>query len=76
VDLEVAHASGTAAVQFALEGKSNVMVSVQRQHDCALEFTWKPVATDLSVVWSAGAAYLPKQFISADGWGITEDFKE
>ncbi len=68
-DVEQAYAVGQAAVEFAVAGKGGVMVSIERQ-------------SDQPYIWSVGEAPLdqvanvekkmPAEFISEDGFSITE----
>lgn len=69
VDVEQAYAMGKAAVEFALAGKNAIMPTIVRESDSPYR-------------WSIGEAllcdvaniekHLPHEYISADGFGITE----
>jgi len=68
-DVEQAYAVGRAAVEFAIAGKSAVMPAIRRQSDAP--YRWDIVEAPLSEVANR-EKLLPSDFISADGFGITE----
>ena len=68
-DLEQAYAVGQAAVEFAIAGKSAVMPAIRRLSDAP--YRWDIIAAPLSEVANQ-EKLLPAEFISTDGFGITE----
>lgn len=68
-DVEQAYAVGRAAVEFAVTGRSAVMPAIRRLSDAP--YRWDIVAAPLSEVANQ-EKLLPADFISADGFGITE----
>jgi len=68
-DVQQAYAVGRAAVQFAIAGKSAVMPAIRRLSDAP--YRWDIIAAPLAKVANA-EKLLPPDFISADGFGITE----
>jgi 6-phosphofructokinase 1 len=68
-DVEQAYAVGRAAVEFAVAGKSAVMPAIRRLSDAP--YRWDIVEAPLSEVANK-EKFLPAEFISADGFGITE----
>jgi ATP-dependent phosphofructokinase / diphosphate-dependent phosphofructokinase len=68
-DVEQAYAVGRAAVEFAMAGKTAVMPAIRRLSD--EPYRWDIVEAPLSEVANKEKA-LPADFISADGFGITE----
>jgi len=68
-DVQQAHAVGRAAVEFAVAGKSAVMPAIRRQSDDP--YRWDIVEAQLSEVANR-EKLLPPEFISPDGFGITE----
>ena len=69
VDVEHAYAVGRAAVEFAIAGKSAVMPAIRRLSDAP--YRWDIIEAPLSEV-ANHEKLLPREFISADGFGITE----
>ena len=67
-DLEQAYAVGRAAVEFAVRGKSAVMPAIVRTSD--KPYRWKIEAVPLDDVANVEKK-LPRDYISADGYGIT-----
>jgi 6-phosphofructokinase 1 len=67
-DLEQAYAVGRAAVELAVRGKSAVMPAIVRTSD--KPYRWKIEATPLDKVANVEKK-LPRDYISADGYGIT-----
>lgn len=72
-DADQAYALGKAAVEFALNGENNVMLTIQR--DSSTPYRWSIGTVPLSQVANVEAK-MPKDFISADGFGITEKCRE
>jgi len=68
-DVEHAYAVGRAAVEFAIAGKSAIMPAIRRLSD--VPYRWDIVDAPLSAVANQ-EKLLPPDFISADGFGITE----
>ena len=68
-DVEQAYAVGRAAVEFAIAGKSAVMPAIRRLSDAP--YRWDIIEAPLSEVANQ-EKMLPPNFISADGFGITE----
>jgi ATP-dependent phosphofructokinase / diphosphate-dependent phosphofructokinase len=67
-DLEQAYAVGRAAVEFALAGSNAVMPAIRRLGDAP--YRWDIIAAPLAQVANQ-EKFLPGDFISADGFGIT-----
>ena len=68
-DFEQALALGRAAIEFALEGKNNVMLTVNRLS--AAPYTWDIGTVPLKDVANIEKK-MPMDFISEDGFGITD----
>jgi ATP-dependent phosphofructokinase / diphosphate-dependent phosphofructokinase len=68
-DVEHAYAVGRAAVEFAIAGRNAVMPAIRRLSDTP--YRWDIVTAPLSEVANR-EKMLPRDFISADGFGITE----
>ncbi len=68
-DLEQAYAVGRAAVEFALAGRSAVMPAIRRLSDAP--YRWDIIAAPLAEIANQ-EKFLPAEFISTDGFGITE----
>jgi ATP-dependent phosphofructokinase / diphosphate-dependent phosphofructokinase len=68
-DVEQAYAVGRAAVEFAIAGKNAVMPAIRRISDSP--YRWDIIEAPLSAVANK-EKLLPAEFISADGFGITE----
>jgi 6-phosphofructokinase 1 len=68
-DVEQAYAVGRAAVEFAIAGRSAVMPAIRRLTDAP--YQWDIIEAQLSDVANQ-EKLLPPDFISADGFGITE----
>ena len=68
-DLQQAYAVGRAAVEFAISGRNAVMPAIRRLSDSP--YRWDIVAVPLAEVANR-EKLLPRDFISADGFGITE----
>jgi len=72
-DVEQAYAVGQAAVEFALAGKNSVMPAIVRKSSQPYE--WQIGEADLSQVANV-EKNMPPDFISKDGFGITQACRE
>jgi 6-phosphofructokinase 1 len=68
-DLQQAYGVGRAAVEFAIGGRNAVMPAIRRLSD--VPYRWDIIAAPLAEVANQ-EKLLPADFISADGFGITE----
>ncbi|WP_371323154.1 6-phosphofructokinase [Dechloromonas sp. ZY10] len=68
-DLEQAHALGVAAVDLALQGKNAVMATIVREADAP--YRWHIGEVPLAAVANVERK-MPAEFISADGFQITD----
>lgn len=68
-DVEMAYAMGKAAVQYALKGHNSIMPTVDRIS--SKPFKWKVGMAPLSKVANV-EKMMPKNFITKDGFGITQ----
>jgi 6-phosphofructokinase 1 len=68
-DVEQAYAVGRAAVEFAIAGRNAVMPAIRRLSDAP--YRWDIIEAPLSAIANQ-EKLLPREFISADGFGITE----
>jgi len=68
-DVEQAYAVGKAAVEFALAGKNAVMPAIKRLSD--QPYRWEIAVASLADVANVEKK-MPRDFISADGFGITD----
>jgi ATP-dependent phosphofructokinase / diphosphate-dependent phosphofructokinase len=68
-DLQQAYAVGRAAVEFAISGRNAVMPAIRRLSDSP--YRWDIIAAPLAEIANQ-EKLLPPDFISADGFGITE----
>jgi ATP-dependent phosphofructokinase / diphosphate-dependent phosphofructokinase len=68
-DVQQAYAVGRAAVEFAIAGKSAVMPAIRRLSDSP--YRWDIIEAPLSEVANR-EKLMPPDFISADGFGITQ----
>ena len=68
-DVEQAYALGRAAVELALAGRNSVMPTVVRESD--QPYRWRVGEADLAAVANQEKK-LPGEFISEDGFGISE----
>ncbi|MDK9724486.1 MAG: 6-phosphofructokinase [Sterolibacteriaceae bacterium MAG5] len=68
-DVDQAYATGKAAVEFALKGHNSVMPTIDRVSD--KPYKWKVGMAPLAKVANV-EKMMPKNFITADGYGITE----
>jgi len=72
-DVDMAYAMGKAAVQFALKGHNSVMPTVDRVSN--KPFKWKVGMAPLSKVANV-EKMMPKNFITKDGFGITQKCRD
>ncbi len=72
-DVEQAYAMGKAAVEFALAGKNAVMPTIVRKP--GKKYGWTVGQAKLSAVANVEKT-MPRNFISADGFGITAKARE
>ncbi len=68
-DVDQAYALGKAAVELALQGKNAVMPTIVRTSDHP--YSWEVGAVELAKVANV-EKFMPAEFISEDGFGITE----
>ena len=68
-DLEQALAVGRVAVEYALDGQNGVMPIIERLSD--EPYRWRVVSAPLSSI-ANHEKKMPADFISADGYGITD----
>ncbi len=68
-DVEQAYALGERAVELAIEGKNAVMPTIERVSDAP--YQWRIGVADLADVANV-EKFMPRDFITADGFGITE----
>ena len=72
-DVEQAYAMGKAAVEFAVKGHNSVMPTIERLS--SKPYKWKVGMAQLSKVANV-EKMMPKNFISKDGFGITDKCRE
>ncbi len=72
-DVDQAYATGKAAVEFALKGHNSVMPTIDRISD--KPYKWKVGMAPLSKVANV-EKMMPENFITADGFGITEKCRQ
>ena len=72
-DVDQAYATGKAAVEFALKGHNSVMPTIDRVSN--KPYKWKVGMASLSKVANV-EKMMPKNFITSDGFGITEKCRE
>jgi len=68
-DVKQAYDLGKRAVELALKGQNAVMPTIERVSD--VPYRWKIGVADLADVANV-EKFMPRDFISADGFGITE----
>lgn len=68
-DVAQAYATGKAAVELAIKGRNSVMPAIKRTSD--KPYKWKIEVAELKNVANK-EKFMPRDFISADGFGITE----
>ncbi|WP_211923588.1 6-phosphofructokinase [Coxiella endosymbiont of Amblyomma nuttalli] len=69
-DLDQAYALGKAAVEYALSGQSDVMLTIQREKNVP-NYQWSIGTAPLSAVANIECK-MPRNYISDDGFDITE----
>ena len=69
IDVQQAYAVGRAAVEFAIAGRGTVMTAIRRLSDAP--YRWDIIAAPLAEVVNQ-EKLLPPDFISVDGFGITD----
>ncbi|MGH8507334.1 MAG: 6-phosphofructokinase [Gammaproteobacteria bacterium] len=69
-DVEQAYALGRAAVEFALAGKNAVLPIIVRKSD--EPYVWEVGEARLEEVANVEKK-LPREYVTAHGWGITDD---
>lgn len=68
-DLDQAYALGKTAVEYALAGKSDIMLTIQRE--MGANYSWNIGSAPLSQV--ANVEYkMPRNYINEEGFGITD----
>lgn len=72
-DVEQAYAMGKAAVEYAIAGHNSVMPTIERLTNSP--YTWKTGIVELSKVANV-EKMMPEDFISDDGFGITDKCRE
>ncbi len=72
-DVEQAYALGQSAVKMAISGKNSVMPTIVRTANNP--YTWEIGSADLSKVANIEKK-MPMNFISADGFGITQSCRD
>ena len=72
VDLDQAYAVGNAAVEFATSGENSIMPVIVRKK--SKPYSWEIGKVELSKVANVEKK-MPKNFISKDGFGITQSCK-
>mgnify|MGYP000138419853 CR=1 FL=1 len=72
-DVREAYMVGSAAVEAAMQGVHGKMISLVRADDGG-KYTCTTGLADLEKV-ANGEKPLPREFIDADGWGITDAFR-
>lgn len=73
VDLDQAYALGAAAVEKALEGLSDVMLTIERRGD--KNYDWSIGTVPLADVANVEAK-MPRDYISEDGYAITQKCRD
>jgi len=68
-DVAHAYATGKAAVELAIKGRNSVMPAIKRVSD--KPYKWKVDVAELKDVANR-EKFMPRDFITADGFGITE----
>ena len=71
VDIDQAYAVGKTAVEWAVEGQTDVMITIERKNDDP--YQWEPAATSLMTVAGESKA-VPREWINDEGNDITEEF--
>jgi len=72
-DVDQAYAVGKKAVEFAVQGKSSVMVSIER--GAGKQYSWSLGEAPLEKVANMEKK-MPRSFITKDGFGITQKARD
>lgn len=72
-DVEQAYALGRAAVESAIQGKTDIMLTIERQ--TGADYAWKIGEVPLKDVANVEQK-MPRNFITENGFGITEKCRE
>ncbi len=72
-DVDQAYALGKAAVEYALNGENNVMLTIERENGS--KYSWKIGTAALSKVANTESK-IPRDYITEDGFGITEKCRQ
>ena len=72
-DVDQAYAVGKRAVEFAVQGKSSVMVSIER--GAGKQYSWSLGEAPLKKVANMEKK-MPRSFITKDGFGITQKARD
>ncbi len=72
-DVAQAYATGKAAVEVALQGRNSVMPAIKRVSN--KPYKWKIEIAELKQVANK-EKFMPRNFISADGFGVTEKCRQ
>ena len=72
-DVEQAYALGKAAIEFALKGENNIMLTIKRES--STPYRWSVGTAKLADVANVEAK-MPRDFISDNGFDITEKCKQ
>jgi len=71
VDLDQAYAVGQKAVEWAVEGQTDIMVTIERENDDP--YQWECGATSLMSVAGASKG-VPREWINEEGNDVTDEF--
>ncbi|MEJ2442943.1 MAG: 6-phosphofructokinase [Exilibacterium sp.] len=74
-DVDQAYAVGRAAVEMAVDGKSAVMPAIVRDNPDQGKYSWRIGEAPLEKVANVERK-MPRDYISSDGFGITEKGRE
>lgn len=72
-DVEQAYALGKAALEFALKGHNNIMLTIERE--TGLDYRWRIGTAPLSEVANVETK-MPRHFITEDGFNITDECRQ
>jgi len=72
-DVAQAYATGKAAVEVALQGRNSVMPAIKRISN--KPYKWKIEIAELKQVANK-EKFMPRNFITADGFGVTEKCRQ
>ena len=71
-DLKQSQALGRAAIEKALQGKTGIMLTIERTNHNP--YQWQTQHSQLDQIANK-ERFLPEEFITKDGWQITEEAK-